>query len=94
MYTRHNDSVSWREQYIFGKGYKKSYAGVGAPGTGTTIEIAQPVYYTDKEKETLLKSGKYVPQNHTSKPYNLINFSSAPSSLQNGDRQKGATGHN
>ncbi len=29
-----------------------------------------------------LKSGNFVPQNHTDKPYNLTNFPAAPSSLQ------------
>jgi len=60
-------------------------------GVGTEAVI--PIYYTKEEKLELLKTGKYIPQNHTSNPFNLNNFSPAPSSLKAGDKQKGATGH-
>lgn len=39
--------------------------------------------YSDKEKNELLKSGNYIPQNHTSKPYDLEGFTPASTSLQN-----------
>jgi RHS repeat-associated protein len=53
----------------------------------------EPVFYTDEEKKELLKSGKYVPQNHDSKPYDLNKFPAAPSSIEKGDTRKGVTGH-
>jgi hypothetical protein len=40
----------------------------------------------------LLKTGKYVPQNRTSKPYDLTNFPAAPSSIEKGDTRKGKMG--
>jgi hypothetical protein len=58
-----------------------------------TIRGVAKVYYTEEEKAELLKTGKYVPQNHTEKPYNLTNFPAAPSSIDGGDKRKGATGH-
>jgi len=76
------------------KGYTKSWISVGMAGAGMAVETTTPINYTDAEKKELLNSGKYIPQNHTSQPYNLTNFPSAPSSLQNGDQQKSATGHN
>lgn len=48
---------------------------------------------SDKENAALLQTGNYVPQNHTSKPYDLKDFPAAPSSLEKGDRRKGATGY-
>lgn len=41
---------------------------------------------------SLLKTGNYVPQNRTSKPYNLTNFPAAPTSIRRGDNRKGAAG--
>ena len=38
-------------------------------------------YYARKEKQELLKSGKYIPQNRSSKPYDLTNFPAANTSL-------------
>ncbi|MCF6407733.1 hypothetical protein L3C95_32900 [Chitinophaga filiformis] len=63
------------------------------PRTGIVTYSKIPVRYSEKEKEILLKTGNYIPQNHTSKPYNLNNFPAAPSSLERGDTRKGATMH-
>lgn len=68
--------------------------GVGIPGAYVYIKTQYPVYYTEKEKKTLLQTGNYIPQNHSSQPYDLNNFPAAPSSLQNGNKDKSATGHN
>jgi RHS repeat-associated protein len=75
------------------KGYEKSvhYGVVGGNLIPRTVN--QPIYYTEEEKKELLKSGKYIPQNHTSEPYDLNNFPAAPSSIEKGDRRKGITGH-
>lgn len=40
-------------------------------------------YYTDEEKGELLKSGKYIPQNHSSEPMDLKGFTPAETSLDN-----------
>ncbi len=76
------------------KGYQKSWISVGIPGAGMAVEATSPIYYSEEEKRKFLNSGKYVPQNHTSQPYNLNNFPAAPSSLQKGNKEQGATGHN
>jgi hypothetical protein len=75
------------------KGYKKSWISVGMGGTGIAIETYTPIYYTETEKLELLKTGNYIPQNHSSKPINLKNFPAAPSSIEKGNTQKGKTGH-
>jgi RHS repeat-associated protein len=41
---------------------------------------------------SLLKTGNYVPQNRTSKPYDLTNFAPAPSSIEKGDTRKSVVG--
>jgi RHS repeat-associated protein len=46
----------------------------------TEIPIIE--YYSDSEKSELLKSGDYVPQNHSEQPMNLDNFPAAKSSLE------------
>jgi len=61
---------------------------VGGMNVGT-MEVG----LSEGEKATALKTGKYVPQNKTSKPYNLKGFPAAPSSISKGDTRKGATGH-
>lgn len=76
------------------KEYKEGVRGVGIPGAYVYIKTQHPVYYTEEEKKKLLQTGNYVPQNHSSQPYDLNNFPAAPSSLQNGDKNKSATGHN
>jgi RHS repeat-associated protein len=61
--------------------------------TNSVQQANFPIYYSEEEKRKLLNTGLYVPQNHTSEPYNLVNFPAAPSSLQNGNLNLGATGH-
>jgi RHS repeat-associated protein len=75
------------------KGYKDSYLSVGIPGASATVKSSTPVYYTKDEKEKLLQTGLYVPQNHSRTPYNLKNFPAAPSSIEKGNKQEGITGH-
>lgn len=47
---------------------------------------------TNNPDYSLLKTGNYVPQNRTSKPYNLTNFPAAPTSIRRGDKRKGGAG--
>jgi hypothetical protein len=60
---------------------------------GTETETAIPIYYTEEEKKQKLKTGAFIPQNHSSEPYDLKNFAPASTSLEKGDKRKGETGH-
>lgn len=53
--------------------------------TGEKYEISSD--HKRKENKKLLKTGLYLPQNHSEKPFDLTNFPSAPTSLNGLNKQ-------
>ncbi len=62
---------------------------VNSTPIGNTVSITP---YSDKEKKEFLKTGAYIPQNFSTKKYDLTDFPAANSSIEKGDKQVGNGG--
>jgi len=87
--TEPTEAPNW-EQIPFKDHTRKRLPIKGWVGDGW---IKLPIEYSEEEQKVILKTGDYVPQNHSEKPYDLDGFPAADTSIEKGDRQKGNTGY-
>ncbi|MFN8438708.1 MAG: hypothetical protein U0V72_13920 [Cytophagales bacterium] len=57
---------------------------LGIPTGSSYTESSNP---NSLENKKLLESGKYIPQNHSDKPFDLKDFPAAPTSIEKGDKR-------